>query len=652
VALSIRRALQAVLLALSLASLVGLVVDFHAVRSLAGSLTSIERNQLRQLVALKAISDAYAVTIVDTTHKVSDEAITWEEGRKNVSDSLIIIAKTWAEVKAADLSADEARLAAEYEALMARSLAFMQRLEAALKAEDHKTLRALRTKELYPTIDPLTEKIDLLVKSQLKSAGETLGEANATGTLAKTIQMATGGFLALLTVVGIIFVNRKVVGAIEHIRDVMGELASGRLDVDLPETASKTEIGAMARAVEVFRENAAERQRLEEQARRERALELKRQKRIDELIRDFRGSIGTIRMALDQQLEAMQSSSGNLGQIAEDAAKGASLAQEASSDSSSNVSLVANAAGELTSASREISTQVHKAGDCVTRAMDVARMADHDVSSLAELADRIGAIIQLINSIAEQTNMLALNATIEAARAGEAGRSFAVVASEVKTLAGQTAKATEEISGQVSAIQGATRQAVNSIRTITATVSEIEGQTTAIAAAVEEQEASTHEISRSISLASGGSVRVAENVGSMAQSVEKTSAEAQSLRITTTHLASVAGELSQSVDAFLANVMEDVKERRQATRRVMQQAAVVFARGRRSHTQVIDISETGVRIEAVPDLQLGETIQLEWSSGHRLKGRAVWIAKGQAGVAFDEKVPEALIDMAGPALAA
>lgn len=304
---------------------------------------------------------------------------------------------------------------------------------------------------------------------------------------------------------------------------------------------------------------------------------------------------------------------------------------------------VANAAGELTAASREISTQVHKASRSVTEAMHVAQRADQDVSSLATLAERIGAIVDIINSIAEQTNMLALNATIEAARAGEAGRSFAVVASEVKTLAGQTAKATDEISAQVQAIQQATQQAVNSIRTITNQVSEIQGRTTAIAAAVEEQEASTLEISRAIALASEGSEQVAGSVSTMVQSVEKTNAEAGQLRSISNLIADVSGNLTRTVDGFLHSVAEDVKERRRASRKAIRQIAVVTNRGKRMQTTALDISTSGLRIEAVPGLMLGDMVEIEWATGDRLRGRIVWIRDGQSGIELDAEAPAELI---------
>lgn len=498
------------------------------------------------------------------------------------------------------------------------------------------------------TGDGLIAEIRTLLRSledrnlAIYSKGVESGNAKLEDLLETIVTFAVGGAVLGLLAAFAIFVL-GVTRPLMRLIQAMQTLAAGRTDQQVEGTDRGDEIGIMAKTVAVFRENALERARLESEMRRERDMEKARQTRIDELITEFRGSIGEIRQMLDGQLGTLQSSATTLGRIAEEASHGANVAGSATSESSENVAHVANAASELTAASREISTQVHKASESVTEAMFVAQKADQDVSSLATLAERIGAIVDIINSIAEQTNMLALNATIEAARAGEAGRSFAVVASEVKTLAGQTAKATDEISAQVQAIQQATQQAVTSIRTITNQVSEIQGRTTAIAAAVEEQEASTLEISRAIALASEGSEQVAGSVSTMVQSVEQTNAEAGQLRSISDLIADVSGNLTQIVDGFLHSVAEDVRERRRATRKAIRQVAIVTTRGMRMQTMVVDISTTGMRIEAVQGLTVGDMIDIEWSTGDRLRGRLVWLRDGHGGIALDTEAPEQLI---------
>lgn len=482
---------------------------------------------------------------------------------------------------------------------------------------------------------------DANLKSVTSEMANLVDDQNRLLQLIVTIAI-TGSVLGLLAAFTTIILG--ITKPLMKIIDTMHYIASGKTDRAVEGTERLDELGGMAKAVETFRENAVERLRLEARARQERDAEVHRQKQTDALIGQFRSSIMSIRAALDSELDGMKTSSEALTRIAMDAADGASSAQAASSEASSNVGDVANAAGELTSASREISTQVHKASECVTRAMSVAKEADQGISSLAELADRIGAIVHMINGIAEQTNMLALNATIEAARAGDAGRSFAVVASEVKTLAGQTAKATEEISQQIASIQSATHGAVGLIRSISDTVSEIQGRTTAIAAAVEEQEASTHEISRSISLASSGSGRVASDVSAMASSVEKTSDEASQLRLTSDKLANVAGELSRSVEAFLEGVTRDVSDRRSATRRASRELVLISHGSRRISTRALDISEAGLRIEAETRLEEKTPIEVEFLNGDRAKAVVVWCANGQAGLKLDQRIPQILVD--------
>lgn len=643
---SIRRSLQAILMVLTLASAGGIAADFFSARALNRNIGQMSREHVRPLIVLKKISDAYAVTIVDTTHKVAAGAVSLEEGGNAIRSALDAIRTNWASFTGNALTDEEKTHVRDYQAQMDRSGAVVNRLMASMTARDIKQVKEIAGKELYPAIDPLTERIEALIALQLREVDEHIGEAEVIGNNAALLQLSVAGVLVLLTMIGFYFVASMVTIPLLRLRDAMLSLAAGDVNVDLGEAELRTEIGEMARAVLVFRENAAGRARLEEQTRAERHREIHRQKRIEALIQHFREAIGGIKTSLETELVSMQGSSTTLNEIAAQASSGANAAKDASLESSSNVGVVAAAAGELTATSREISEQVHKAGDCVNQAMEMARNTDRDVSSLASLANRIGDIVGIISNIAEQTNLLALNATIEAARAGDAGKGFAVVAAEVKTLAGQTAKATDEISAQIGSIQSATRQAVQAIQAITGTVSEIEGRTMAIAAAVEQQEGSTHEISKSIALASSGSDRAASNVAEVSLAIDRTSVESLSLRDTASRLSHVAGELSRSVEIFLTNVTDDVSERRVATRQASRQAVVILSNGRRGHTHLVDLSETGVRIDIVPGLRVGEPLQLEWASGGVTGGRAIWMSDGHAGIAFDARISQELLDLA------
>jgi methyl-accepting chemotaxis protein len=643
--ISIRHSFVGVLVAITLVAFATIGADFTTIRFLTAKFQGIATDEVAHLTNLKDISDGYAITIVDATHKAADGALKPVEAFQQVSTARRTIRETWQKFKAVEsLSAAEREHVIHYDQAMSSAESFFARLETALQQGDLARIDAIRKESLYPTVDPLTEIIDKLVKLQLTSTASVLLDAENSGAFATKVQIAMGAFLLALVAGGLFLVRSRVIAPLTAMQSVMQSLAGGNHEVEVTGTERQDEIGGMARALEVFRENAAERQRLEQRAQLEREAEIRRQERTDDLIREFRASISGIRETLESQLEAMMSSSENLTNIAMSASEGAHSAQAASSEASTNVGDVASAASELTAASREISTQVHKASECVTRAMNVAREADEGISSLAELADRIGAIVHMINGIAEQTNMLALNATIEAARAGEAGRSFAVVASEVKTLAGQTAKATDEISQQVTSIQSATQGAVQLIRTISGTVSDIQGRTTAIAAAVEEQEASTHEISRSISLASGGSEQVASDVSSMAESVSRTSNEASLLRETTDKLAEIAGALSKSVDSFLEGVTRDVRDRRQAIRRQSRELVLINSGSRRVQSRCVDISEGGICVETDRSVAPSEVIEVEFLSGERIRSRVIWYRDGKAGLRLEQKIPQVLVD--------
>ncbi len=354
--------------------------------------------------------------------------------------------------------------------------------------------------------------------------------------------------------IGVFYVQRRLVRRLTSIGDAMRRLSSGETDLTVPAAADNDEIGEMARSLEVFRSGEIDRRTMAARQESEQAAQRARGAAIERMIGEFRATVTSVITAVSDNVGRMETTARTLSSIAAEADNQARAASSSSEQTSSNVRSVAGATEELGASILEISDQAAQANSVVERATVIAQSADQLVGQLSSGASRIGDVIKLIRAIAEQTNLLALNATIEAARAGEAGRGFAVVASEVKTLASQTAKATEEISGQIGAIQGSTAQAVEAIRQITSVMGDISRFTSTIAASVEEQSASTQEIGRNVHEAATGARELAGNMATVTEAIEETNRSATHVLDASSALTAQAGTLQQAVDDFLDRV--------------------------------------------------------------------------------------------------
>ncbi|AWN53657.1 methyl-accepting chemotaxis protein [Methylobacterium sp. 17Sr1-1] len=373
--------------------------------------------------------------------------------------------------------------------------------------------------------------------------------------VAQIERLAVAGLLIVLVLGGAsLLIVRSVVRPMESLRGAMGSLAQGRTDLAVPEAGRRDEVGAMARAVLVFRDNAIERERLRGESEAEELRRMRRAASLNELIQGFEASItgvvATVASASGELRGTAQTMTATATQTAAQSTAVAAAAEEAAS----NVETVAAAAEELGASVQEIGRQVDGSARLAQAAVAEAGRTAHQVRALTEATARIGDVVGLISSIAAQTNLLALNATIEAARAGAAGRGFAVVAAEVKELAGQTARATEEITSQIAAIQASTGQAAGAIGQITARIEEISGVATSIAAAVEEQGAATQEIVRNVSQAAAGTGEVTGNIAGVAGAAEETGAAASQVLGAATELSRQSERLSAEVAHFLAQV--------------------------------------------------------------------------------------------------
>jgi methyl-accepting chemotaxis protein len=354
--------------------------------------------------------------------------------------------------------------------------------------------------------------------------------------------------------IGVFYVQRRLVRRLTSVGDAMRRLSSGETELAVPAATDRDEIGDMARSLEVFRAGEIDRRQMAERREAEQSAQRERAAEIEQMIGDFRATVTGVIAAVTDNVSRMETTARTLSSIAAEADNQARAASMSSEQTSSNVRSVAGATEELGASISEISEQAAQANGVVERAAEIAQSADQLVGQLSSGASRIGDVVKLIRAIAEQTNLLALNATIEAARAGEAGRGFAVVASEVKTLASQTAKATEDIATQIGAIQGSTAQAVEAIRQISGVMGDISRFTSTIAASVEEQSASTQEIGRNVHEAASGAKELAGNMATVTEAIEETNRSATHVLEASSALTAQAGTLQEAVDHFLERV--------------------------------------------------------------------------------------------------
>jgi len=354
-------------------------------------------------------------------------------------------------------------------------------------------------------------------------------------------------------VVGLL-VSRNLSSRINSLGVALRRLADGDTAVAVPAQTAADEISAMADTVEVFRENALERERLEEEQRQAVLARERQAAAVAEKISGFRLEITEMLDGVSKNSEEMRIAAQELNGVADETASDAASATSASELASTNVQTVASASEELSASIQEIRRQVQSTSQIVGSATEAASQTNVKISGLADAAQRIGDVVNLISAIAQQTNLLALNATIEAARAGEAGRGFAVVASEVKELATQTAKATEEIEGQIAEVQSATKDAVAAIAGITETMGQVNEYTGSIASAVDQQGAATNEISGNVQEAARGTLDVAHTIETISGKTRVTSSSAGKVLSASTDVNNRTNVLRETVDRFLTAV--------------------------------------------------------------------------------------------------
>lgn len=481
--------------------------------------------------------------------------------------------------KAADYKAEAKRRADEM-------LGRLPKLEAVANAEEKKQLADIKT-ALLSYFDKINQMIDTAAKDPSNTAAIASGLAVAlegqktvTDTVkvyskytaaemaaeraAATEEARTAGTTLLITSLialfagagfGIFVARASISKPIGRVVSLLKALAQGNHDMEITGTDRSDEVGDLARAALVFKEQSLENARLaaeaeEQNARAEAQQKLMFRKLAEQFERSVGGIVSSLSTSAGQLEEAAQTMSTNAVHTSEQSGSVAAASEQASS----NVQTVAAATEELTASVREIASQVEMSSEMSGRAVDDADAAANKVHGLSNAAQKIGDIVELINGIAAQTNLLALNATIEAARAGEAGKGFAVVAAEVKQLADQTAKATTEIASQIAEIQGSTTESATAINDVAETIRKISEISTAVAGAVEEQASATHEISRNVQQASIGTAEVSTAIGSVTSAAQNSSEAANHVLSASADLSRQAETLKSEVDRFLSGI--------------------------------------------------------------------------------------------------
>jgi methyl-accepting chemotaxis protein len=442
----------------------------------------------------------------------------------------------------------------------ARDLDAIKPIADEVAALDAKQEEAAAITMMVERFDPALDKVrdTLTAINDDVSAAMQKHSDELTATTNSTITGTTVGVLAGVAAsvaLALLITTFGVSRPLSSLASTMETLSKGNFGVGVDGTDRKDEVGAMAKSLLVFKENgqAMERMRHEQEEAKAKAERDRRQSMLS-LADSFESQVRGIVQSVSAQATQLESTSGSLSAVAEQTSRQSSIVAAAAEEASSNVQTVAAAAEELSASIGEIGRQVSQSATMSREAVEEARRTNEIVTSLAGAAQKIGEVVSLITDIAAQTNLLALNATIEAARAGDAGKGFAVVAGEVKNLANQTARATDDISKQIGDIQTATRGAVHAIEGITGSISNINQVASAIASSVEEQGAATQEIARNVQQAAQGTNEVSNTIAGVQQGAAEVGNNAGETRRAAQTLNGQAGALSTQIDRFIATI--------------------------------------------------------------------------------------------------
>src|SRR3984893_7479510 len=526
---------------------------------------AIERANLAALNVERVNSLVYAVVMESRGVYMSTEPAVvkkFGDGLLKFNDQILDVVKHWESI----VQADDAEQFATFRKRIEQFVDFRKELvrraneispAAGREWGDNDANRAVRS--------ALNKDLEALSKVY-RERGKRIAEQTELNRELSLVLTSLGGLALVLVILGVVITFRSIARPLSVITSTIKRVAEGAENVEVPHTGRADEIGALARAIQIFQESMERNRKLNDRVSSDSKAREERARHIETSVEEFRVAIGAVLRAVTDNASNMRNTAQSITRVTADAQDRAVAAAGATEQASSNVSTVASAAEELSASVQEIGRQVRQSASADEQTGQRTEKSISEIESLAAATQRIDGVLTLIQAIAEQTNLLALNATIEAARAGDAGRGFAVVAHEVKALAGQTAKATEEIAQNVSLIQASPRNAVDAVREIGGAVRDINDVTSNIAGAVGQQDAATREISANAQSAAQGNATLVENITSLRDAIGETNTAASSVLSASSDLTATAETLSREVEKFFHNLRGGASERDGAQR--------------------------------------------------------------------------------------
>jgi methyl-accepting chemotaxis protein len=530
----------------------------YAVSRISGMEARTEDLARNWMPTVKRLANLEALVIehrqLELTHIVANDAAGQAEGNQRIAAVRATIDATRSAYEHLISSDEERALYREFTTLWASYVGVADKVLALSNAGDKAGARAMQVGESRATFRAMRTALTKNIELNDRGAADASAAAAAAATAAIVATSVASGLVVLLSVISVVTLRGTIARPLMRMTGVMERLAKGDMAVEVAVDERTDEVGAMAVAVEVFRENAIRAERLTAEQETQRLAREARTAAIEAMTREFDGSVRRVLGVVGNAVSEMQATAEALSSTAGETQRQSAVVAAAAEEATASVETVATAAEELSASISEIARQVEHSHKASHTAADEAVAANDAVTGLAETSAQIGRIVGLITDIASQTNLLALNATIEAARAGEAGKGFAVVAGEVKNLANQTARATEEIAAQIGAVQEETGKAVQAIGSIVARITQINEIAAAISSAVEEQSAATGEIARNVQQASVGTREVSETIGQVNLAATDTETAATQVLGSAQVLSLQADELGKVVEGFLASV--------------------------------------------------------------------------------------------------